>query len=663
MRTITTLLFTLALTVITIFDVSAKNYSHRATRPAASDHTWFGYDYNFNIDENGYLSGTNTFSKVYNSTPTKWHNTGYYGEGIRMYTGYETLTITVLPGNHNYKYVLSTDVVEWQWDTHQLKWVKRRNMPTNGVRSFILKNWLLSGPFEIPSIVSPSGVKFICGNSVNGTIPENSSLSWKVYDYSENTPQNGMVCKSEGDSVRINIIQYLENVKNVDLYGNNGFGRFGTDESSACIELRFPYIQGLDGLSILDEIAYKGQDLKKYFFISLPDLYYDNYVDPYAPVTTILPNGHKLVKTLQPNQSIHTLETWEENGYFYTKKYEGHEEPTVGKKTIDGKNFIHVIDSINGYEEKGFFENGKYRLTRIDQKDRNSPIKYDIDWTLYNSEGYYIIADSDGKKYAIAQEDSTFHTYLNLSIQSPYLKKSFDNYIFKEESKNGTTTMSASNTAALSQQAKEFIKFASHPYIRNKYKSKYSINTINMDANGNVILVKPQKEIWQTPEYYNSIRDRYNWEAQMLALSKKPDNPLTEAATLIGMELDIPDYDVENIEAKVVGKRAQRLLKKLTSLLNQKLDQKAPTKIGADGRPYQDIWPNSVKRTFLKDNRWNDFKKAWVSRIAKKGRDVTVWITTEGKEGVIDVTEMRLQDNVPIDEYGIIWIHTAQLSK
>lgn len=149
----------------------------------------------------------------------------------------------------------------------------------------------------------------------------------------------------------------------------------------------------------------------------------------------------------------------------------------------------------------------------------------------------------------------------------------------------------------------------------------------------------------------------------MLALSKKPDNPLTEAATLIGMELDIPDYDVENIEAKVVGKRAQRLLKKLTSLLNQKLDQKAPTKIGADGRPYQDIWPNSVKRTFLKDNRWNDFKKAWVSRIAKKGRDVTVWITTEGKEGVIDVTEMRLQDNVPIDEYGIIWIHTAQLSK
>lgn len=149
----------------------------------------------------------------------------------------------------------------------------------------------------------------------------------------------------------------------------------------------------------------------------------------------------------------------------------------------------------------------------------------------------------------------------------------------------------------------------------------------------------------------------------MLALSKKSDNPLTEVAAQIGMELDVPDYDVEKIEAKVIGKRTTRLLKKLESLLNQKINKKGATKIGSDGRPYQDIWPNSVKRAFLKDNRWNDFKKAWVSRIAKNGNSVTVWITTINDNGVEKVSEMRLQDNVPIDEHSIIWIHTAQLAK
>lgn len=149
----------------------------------------------------------------------------------------------------------------------------------------------------------------------------------------------------------------------------------------------------------------------------------------------------------------------------------------------------------------------------------------------------------------------------------------------------------------------------------------------------------------------------------MLALSKKSDNPLTETAALIGMELDVPDYDVEKVETKVVGKRTTRLLKKLISLLNQKVNQKGATKIGPDGRPYQDIWPNSVKRAFLKDNRWNDFKKAWVSRIAKNGNSVTVWITTINDNGIENVTEMKLQDNVPVDEHSSIWIHTAQLAK
>lgn len=672
MRTITTLLLALAL-MTAGFDVSAKNYSHKEARPSASDHTWYGFDYNFNIGDDGYLSGTNTFTIVYNSAPTKWHNTGYYGEGIlRMYTGHETLTITVLPGDKNYKYVLSADVVEWQWDTHLLKWVKRRNMPTNGTRTFIVKNWMLSGSFEIPTIASVSGVKFICGNAVDGVIPDNSSLSWKVFDYTTNTPQTGLSLKSKGDSIKINVLKYLEDVEKIDVSGNNGLARFGTDKFGVCVELAFPYLKGQYVTNILDAVASKIHDpavskcLKKYSFITLPELYYDNYIDPYAPVTTILPNGHKLVKTLQPNNQVFTLETWEDDGYSYSIKDEGvSNPPTIGTKTVDGKKFIHVIgtDRYDKYEEKGFFDKGKYHLTYIHRKGHNNPIKYEIDRTPYESDGYCIISDAEGKKYAVAKEDSEKHTYYSLSIPSVYTNKEFEYFIFKEEGKDGTITVSANNTSLLSSQAKEFIRFASHPFIQEKYKPGYKIIQVTMDSDGNVILSRPVRKDWQTPEYYKSLLSRFNWEAQMLALSKKPDNPLTEVATQIGMELDVPDYDVEKIEAKVIGKRTARLLKKLESLLNQKVNQKGDTKIGPDGRPYQDIWPNSVKRAFLKDNRWNDFKKAWVSRITKKGDSVTVWITTVNDKGAEKTTEMRLQDNVPIDEHSIIWIHTAQFAK
>ena len=671
MRTIITLFLALAIMSVGS-NVNAKNYTHKDARPSASDHTWSGYDYDFNIGEDGYLSGTNTFSIVYNSAPTKWKNSGYYGEGIRMYTGHETLTITVLPGEKNYKYVLSTDVVEWQWDTHLLKWMKRRSMPTNGTRTFIVKNWMLSGSFEVPTIAAATGVNFMCGNSVDGVIPDKSSLYWKVYDYSQNAPQTGLTLQSEGDSIKIDVIKYLEEVEKRDISGNNGLGRFEMSQFGPCIELAFPYIKGQYVNNILDAVASKASDpavskcLKKYTFIQLPDLYYDNYIDPYAPVTTNLPNGHKLVKTLQPNQSVFTLETWEEDGYCYSIKYEGiANPPTIGTKTVDGKKFIHVIrtDRYDNYEEKGFYNNGKYYLTYIDRKERNNPIKYEIDWTPYETDGYCIILDFEGKKYAVSKEDSERHTYYSLSIPSSYTNKELEYYIFKEEAKDGTITVSANNAPLLSSQAKEFIRFASHPYIQEKYKPAYKILKVTMDSDGKVILVRPNREDWQTPEYYNSLLTRFNWEAKMLALSKKSDNPLTEVAAQIGMELDVPDYDVEKIEAKVIGKRTTRLLKKLESLLNQKINKKGATKIGSDGRPYQDIWPNSVKRAFLKDNRWNDFKKAWVSRIAKNGNSVTVWITTINDNGVEKVSEMRLQDNVPIDEHSIIWIHTAQLAK
>lgn len=645
MKTILKLLITLSLAINTGIDANSKNYSHKATRPSASDHTWSGYDYDFNMDENGSLSGTNTFSRVYNTTPPKWHNQGYYGEGLRMYTGYETLIITILPGDRNYKYTLTTSVVEWQWDTHQLKWVKRRNMPTNGTRSFTVKGCILSGQFEVPTISSASGVNFVCGNSVDGIIPDNGTLSWKIYNYSDSNPKEGMTIKSEGDSIRINAVTYLEDVKKIDLSGNyHGLGRFGQDKFGVYVKLAFPFIKGLYEDDILGAVASLTgmHKLEKYSLITLPDLYNDNYIDPYEPVTTILDNGHKLVSTLQPNGvSVNTVESWEEDGYSYTKITESSiEKPTIGKKIVDGKTYIHVI-SINKYdkyEERGFFDKGRYFLTSINTKEYGNPVIYEIDWSPFNSEGYYIISDSEGKMYAVEQKDSIGHTYSYTSVPSYYQNKNFESHIFKTVSNDNITTVSSSNVDALSDQAKEFIRFATHPYIKRNYN--YSVGSISMDSEGNVVD-----------------------GGKMFELSKKPNNPLNEIASLIDMELDIPDYDVEKIDAKVIGKKTTRLLKKLTSFLNQKLNQKAPTKIGADGRPYLDIWPNSVKRAFLKDNRWADFKKAWVSRVLKNGRSMTVWITTVNDKGIEKITAMRLQDNVPVDEYSTVWIHTAKLSK
>lgn len=657
MRTLTSILLVFALIGISVNRADAKNYTSKAERPSASDHTWWGYDYNFNLDENRQLTGSNTFSKVYNTAPTKWHNTGYYGEGISMFTGSETLTITVLPGDFNYTYTINTEVTEWLWDTHQLKWVKRRDLPTNGIRTFTIKDGMLYGPFEFPIAASPFGVHYLKGNAVDGVIPNGDALSWKIFDYSTNVPVTDTRIKSVGDTVRINVETYMADVLKEELTG-----QYGSDENGTWVKLRFPVVgDNHDLLAMIGSRAGVGSALEPYALITLPDVFYDAYVDPYVPVTSILPNGHTLITTKQHNQQVHTLETWEENGFSYSKEYDGSEQPAIGIKNEDGKKFIHLIDK--DCEEKGFFNNGSYFLTYLTKNEGLSRRKYEIDWTPFEAEGYYIISDSEGKKYAVIEEDSNRPSLCNLVIPSSYTKQDTEHRIFKEETADGNRTYSIGYTAALSEQAKEFLKFISHPYIKDKYGPTYGITQITMDSSGNVIFVRPEKEVWETPEQYKSKLDRHNWLARMLSMSKKPDNPLIETANLIGMELNIPDYDTEKIDAKVVGKRTSRLLKKLESLLSEKVNQRAETKIGLDGKPYQDLWPNSVKRAFLKDNRWADFKKVWVSRIVKDGTKVTVYVTTVTDEGRETVTEMTLQDNVPIDEYSTVWIHTAKFTK
>ncbi len=46
------MLLALAMVIFLGMYASAENYTRKAERPGASDHTWSDMDYNFNLDEN-----------------------------------------------------------------------------------------------------------------------------------------------------------------------------------------------------------------------------------------------------------------------------------------------------------------------------------------------------------------------------------------------------------------------------------------------------------------------------------------------------------------------------------------------------------------------------------------------------------------------------------
>lgn len=673
-------LYIMALLIFGVASVTAnaRTYSHKAARPAASDHRWFGYDYTFNIDdESGMLTGLNTFSLVYNTAPPRWKNSGYYGEGIRMLTGRETLAIKVLPGDFNYIYTLTSNVVEWQWDTHTGKWVKRRAMPYNGTRSFAIKDGVLEGSFDIPVSANLFAVRYLCGVSKNGIVPQGSRIEWEYLDLDINnnrrTKSNWAVVP-DGDSIRLNIENYITDVlKNSDM--NSLYLDGASDENGTFVKMKFPISQSWndyptqyhDILSHCASLAGIGSSaLDMYSQITLPDVYYDKYVSKYAPVTTILDNGHKKVSTLQADGSTDYVESWEENGYLYEKtKKSGKEYPVIGKKETDGKMFIHVINDnpYDKYEEKGFIDDGEYFMTYLKTKEFHSPIEYRIDWTPYKSEGYYTITDSDGKKYATVQEDAARHTYTAISISSSYFNKNYENYIFKEESKDGIVTVSASNTMALSPQANDFVRFVRHPYVRDKYKTKYHISTVSMNEDGNVVIISPKEYERREPDKYGDRIGYYNWEKDMLNKSRSINNPLNKLAALIDMELDIPDYDTSKPEAKVVGKRTAKLLKKLCSMLKEKNHKgDGVTKLDSNGIQYQDyenIWPNKAKKIVTEENRWTEYKKVSVERISKKGNKVTVVINLLTEDDNTDTVTMQLENNIPVDKYVWVWESVA----
>ncbi|MDE6271881.1 MAG: hypothetical protein K2M31_02610 [Muribaculaceae bacterium] len=621
----------------------AKNYTRKAVRPAASDNTWSDYDYNFNLDDNGNLTGTNTFTKVYNSAPTKGINSSWR----KMYTGYETLVISVLPGNRNYKYTMINNVTEWEWDSHLLKWVKSRVMPTNGTRSFTIKNGKLNGPFEIPVVASYFGINFICGNASDGIIPDGSTFRWKDYDYTKSAPRYPMEIKSDGDSTLINVVTYLEDVMHRNLDGPSGLGKFGESESGYYIVLDFPFIRNLGGdiplLTHVESLSGIGlYKLERYTHIPLPDVYCNSYINPYDPVTKTLPNGHTLISTRQRDGSIHTKEIWEENGYSYYQKYDGAYHPAIGNRQVGDTLFLHY-KNLNGKnssdEEQGYILNKKYYLKTLKDNGRN----YTVDYSHAQSDGYIVIADGYTQRYAYCDNKENRPALTTYKLNSNADKTEYA--VFKEIDSNGVIRLPASLTEEMQGEALAFINFINHPYIKRLYPTKFSLKEISMNSSG--IVTGWEGDWGKRTIPYNEKKQFLDYYRKMLGLTRSPDNPLKKLQSSIGMELDIPDYDyrvTKKIDNKIVGKRTAKLLNELPKYLNKKL---------GTGK---DTWPNGIKKSFLKGKTTDDIKDARISRIVKNGNEIDVYVTsTLLLSDTENETVLKLKDNLPIDEYIDVW--------
>ena len=646
----------------------AKNYTREAPRPTASDHKWQGYDYNFNLDESGELTGTNTFTLAYNAAPPKWYNDGYGLVNPKFtYTGYETLTITVDPGDFNYTYTLKTAVSRWVWDTHLLKWVRDMEMPYNGTRTFKIRDGVVSGNFEFPvSFDLTMSGWLIFGSATDGLFPSDGKIGWKYYDIPEHT---NSICKDEikpdGNETRINIETYAKDVlKAKQPYGTE----LGSDETGTYAVMRFPFTS--ERHDILTQIAFAagiGHGLESYARITLPDVYYDKYVDPYAPVTKMLPNGHKLVTTLQPSGHYDKEETWSENGYDYTKKtVEGNDRPAVGRKKEGNRSYIHYIDGDRGVEEKGYEENGVYYMTKL-KKTGGMSCDVDIDWSMLASDGHYVLSDNEyrAEYYCLPEADGPQHVFSH-EVKSEISNKVLGEYVVKEIDENGNTWVLTANTAALSPQAVRMLKEDTHPYLLTLFRQadpeitkRYEPRTaymIGMKPDGSVAGERFKARDLTGREKYEY--DDYDKKWNHFYADARRRNVLAEMAQLVSMELDVPDYDIEKVDARVTGKRTAALLKTLCSLLKQKNNNKAP-KVGER----HDFWPNNAKKAFTRGDRFVNFKKVEIARIVKKGGRVAVTVRTTDAKGAEKDTELLLEDNIPVDEYGVVWYVVAKNTK
>lgn len=688
------------------FQVSAKHYSHKATRPAASDHKWEGYDYDFNLDENGRLMGTNTFSLVYNSAPPRWYNDGYGLVNPKFtYTGSETLTITVKsPGNRTYTF--KTNVTEWVWDTHLLKWVKRRDMPYNGTRTVNIVDYCAEGSFEFPVAADVLNQWFVSGIGKNGMVPSGSKIVWKLCEDNKITVSKEAIV-SEGNTEIINIETYIhdvlhrESMPGIMIEGSND-----RTYMEFCFPISSQHHDILRFCSAAEGKTYN--ELEPYKYIYLPNVYYDNYVSPYAPVETIESNGHKRVTTLQPNGAKHYVETWTENGYEYTLREEGTREPIIGIKKEDDKTFIHFIGTAQ-QEEHGYIKGDKYYLTSYKEKSPRSIYdKVEIDWSPLESDGYYVISDYEGNKYyAWNQVSDTTLTFAPFEIKSRYKPEIYfgGNQIFKRVDKDGNTTVRANNKQELSPQAQLFIERSENPIFIRKFKfndgkdlialaksisekvnkqrwtysmeqdlinggfdfySPATIELITYMTDGRVKLpTNPFKltpkdymkddlfEIAESEDYFNGMTLSANDAALVKRITENWGNYIKsnnnkkfwdEVASQIGMELNVPDYDMTKINSKQTGKRTEKILKELSKRLTEKPDN--PQK-----------WVNRIAQVYGQDEEKPvQYKKAEISHIVKKGTEIWITVTTTSITGDIKNVTLHLKDNIPDDKYATLWL-------
>lgn len=649
--------------------ISAKNYTSKAPRPTASDHTWSGYDYNFNLDEGGMLTGKNTFSKVYNTTPPRWFNDSHWGYRKICTTGSETLTITVLPGDFNYIYTLTSNITMWDWDDHNLKWVKRNNQPFNGTRTFKVKDGKVEGSFEFPvSHDAFMDVWMIYGNSTKGIIPDGGKIGGKYYDSQKSTPQimdNAII--RDGDSIRISAGMYINDVLKIETLAGE---KRKEDENGTSVFMAFP-VTDSDILGMCGRDAGVGQALEMYAWIGLPDVIYDKYMDPYAPVETILPNGHRQVATLNPNGSKEIMEYWENDGYKYQQNVTtGTKQPIRGEKVSNDTTYIHVIDKYQGFDEKGFKVGGKYRMTY--KRDKDDEVT--IEWNNYKNDGYYIIHHDGNKYFALDNSDASRHTFSKRSFRSHLSKAEYGVNTIKIVGSDGSVTVAVSNVEMLTDEANRYLSRTNHPYYVNSFKQRYpeeakgfnppAIKIIQIGQDGKV-----KSSISNYSEELNKRkgRDRMKYEEQYKLwrnfkqeINRSGKDPLTELASLIAMELSVPDYDVTKVESKTVGQRTAKLLKKLCDMLKQKNDSKADIKIDNRGQTYQNIFPNDAKRYFTHKNRYLNYKKVEIERVTKQGNTICVYVKTIDTKGKEQVKKLTLEDNVPMDEYTKVWEAVAR---
>jgi hypothetical protein len=205
-----------------------KTYTEKAITPIVDNIYYHDFEYTYNINSEGKLTGINTFSVVYQKSPPP---RDLYSElHTTLRTGKETLTIVCDPRNTGNRTMTYTNTVQyWYFDRKSWTWKKRFNDRLYGEYTIKLIDWRLSGTFSIPigEYNSTSNYTYISGTSINGEIPEGKSLLFGYIDKDTNklekfTDLEPLVSESNLGDFKgyIEVLDYLKlNVTDIEQFG------------------------------------------------------------------------------------------------------------------------------------------------------------------------------------------------------------------------------------------------------------------------------------------------------------------------------------------------------------------------------------------------------------------------------------------------------------